>query len=113
MAQAFEIEEHVLYVPPEGPVEVLHSSYPIDDIAFLRSRGVEASTVRLPIIKDGEPICVVVFGHGEEENARVRKAIAHLTGVHVVFTGHAMIYGLNPEEIADVVTAIEGQNSDH
>lgn len=107
---------HGIYVPHSGPVEILHSEFEIDAIAYIHRKATEGierpevwwerlQPMTLPIRKDKAEVCTLYFMHGPDvaENPQARQALFNLVGVHMVITGGAVFLGLSPEAALDAV----------
>lgn len=95
---------HLLLVPPEGLLQVLHSDLPIDARTYLEAEG-QGAYVGLHIDADGQPGGVVHFLTSPTGplNDRARQVLASLTGVHVILTGTVAFTGLEPARVAEMV----------
>lgn len=98
-----------LVVPVEGLMEVYHYYHEIDtdpDYAkkVLQQRG-KGALISLNIVVEGATGGKVAFLYDPTEpvNPRAREALAHLTGVYMVFTGPVLFTGVPEEKISEVV----------
>jgi hypothetical protein len=97
-------QHHVLLIPVEGVIELLHSDLPINVEAVLKERS-EGTYVALDFEVDGEPGGTVHFLTPDqgEPNFRARQAMIWLCNVHIVLDGNVGFTNVAPELVAAMV----------
>lgn len=106
---------HGLYVPVEGMIEVMHSSYPIDGRRIIRLKaeeaGMDGAVATIPVDVDGDQDCELNFLAGRPdsplaENVRARAILVHVTTLHMKITGPAIFVGLTHERVHDILSGV-------
>lgn len=99
-----------LVIPVEGLFDVYHYYDDIDtDPDYAKKvlgHRAEGTLISLNIVVAGETGGKVAFLHDPTGpvNSRAREALAHLTGVHMIFTGPVLFTGISEEKINEVVS---------
>jgi hypothetical protein len=96
------MSEHLLIVPPEGLLEVVHADRPIDVEATLRGRSHGV------LVQVGHEHCTVAFLSDDAGrlNPRARVAFRMFTGVSMIFTGDVMFMNVEEQRMGEVVAAL-------
>jgi hypothetical protein len=97
---------HHLLIPTTGDLELLHTDNSAQAILALYEGG---TPVTLDFTVDGEPGGTVTFAVSNphtETNPRAREALVWLTGVHLVIDGTAILTGVSPDLVAELVKDI-------
>lgn len=94
--------EHILIVPPAGLLEVVHANHPevFDVERALVDRKARGRYVRLG---DGFVAAHWFVADDGMLNPRARTTFAEATGVHFLFTGPVVFFGIDENLMGEIV----------
>lgn len=90
---------HVLIVPPDGLLEVVHTDHGINEEGTLRQRS-EGNLVHLCF--SGADVYWLHQNAGQV-NPRAQIVLADLSGAHVIFTGTVIFEGIGEQALGEIV----------